>query len=82
MVNFYEMTKIVESYGAGPDGMFSYGGHVDRRFAMAVYSVMHNRASAVDWEIIDGVPKDKALSWVREFRETIWTARCPGGGVR
>ncbi len=36
-------------------------------FAMAVYSIMHNKASAVDWEIIDSIPKQKALEDIRKI---------------
>jgi hypothetical protein len=63
MPNFYEMTRILA--GGRRDEMFSHGGDVDGRFAMAVYSIMHNKASAVDWDIVDSVPKDRALSWIR-----------------
>lgn len=61
MANFYEMIGIMEGMG------FAHGGDVEGRFAMAVYSVMHNKASAVDWDIIDGVPKEKALAWIRSI---------------
>lgn len=66
MVSFYDMAIILESKG---DEMFSHGGDVDERFAMAVYSIMHNKANAVDWDIVDSVPKDRALSWVRSILE-------------
>lgn len=55
------MAEIMESAG------FAHGGDVPRRFAMAVYSIMHNKASAVDWDIVDGVPKEQALSWIRSI---------------
>jgi DnaJ domain len=44
---------------------FAHGGGVDRNFAMAVYSIMHNKADATDWEIIDSVPKDQAMEKIR-----------------
>jgi len=46
---------------------FAHDGNINRNFAMAVYSIMHNMASATDWEIIDGVPKDEALSKIRSI---------------
>lgn len=45
---------------------FVHGGDVDKNFAMAVYSIMHNMASAADWEIIDSVPKNRAMDMVRD----------------
>lgn len=46
---------------------FVHSGEINRNFAMAVYSIMHNKASAVDWEIIDSVPKHQALIWIRSI---------------
>lgn len=58
MPSFYEMVEMMEGMG------FVHGGDIPHAFAMAVYSIMHNKAGAVDWDIIDGVPKEKALSWI------------------
>lgn len=44
---------------------FAHRGDMDKNFAMAVYSIMHNMASATDWDIIDGVPKEEALARIR-----------------
>jgi hypothetical protein len=46
---------------------FSHDPSVGLEFAKAVHSIMHNMASAVDWEIIDSVPKDIALGRVRSI---------------
>lgn len=45
--------------------VFAHDGGVDRNFAMAVWSIMHNMADATDWDLIDSVPKSKALEMVR-----------------
>ena len=46
---------------------FAHEGGIDKNFAMAVYSIMHNMASAADWEIIDSIPKETALAKVRSI---------------
>lgn len=46
---------------------FVHDGGIDRNFVMAVYSIMYNKASATDWELIDSVPKQQALAWVRSI---------------
>lgn len=46
---------------------FAHQGDIDRNFAMAVYSIMHNMATAADWEIIDSIPKEEALDRVRSI---------------
>lgn len=46
---------------------FVHGGDINRNFAMAVYSIMHNKASAADWEIIDSIPKNQAIENIRRI---------------
>lgn len=49
--------------------MFVHKGDMNPNFAMAVYSIMHNKASATDWELIDSVPREKALEMIRGILE-------------
>lgn len=44
---------------------FIHRGDMNPNFAMAVYSIMHNKASATDWDLIDSVPRDRALEMIR-----------------
>ena len=46
---------------------FVHDGNIDKGFADAVWAVMHNMASAADWDIIDSVPKEQALEMVRSI---------------
>lgn len=47
--------------------MFVHDGDIDQNFAMAVYSIMHNKASATDWELIDSVPAETAMQRIRSI---------------
>jgi hypothetical protein len=46
---------------------FVHDGGMDNNFAMAVYSIMHNKASAADWDLIDSVPVDDAMQKIRRI---------------
>lgn len=59
-----DMLKIL---GGQQNEAFIHRGEIDKNFAMAVYSIMHNKASAIDWEIIDSVPKEKALENIKKI---------------
>ncbi len=48
---------------------FVHSSDMNPNFAMAVYSIMHNKASAADWNLIDSIPKDKALGMIRGILE-------------
>lgn len=46
---------------------FIHSSGINKHFAMAVYSIMHNKANATDWNIIDSVSKEKALQDIRSI---------------
>ena len=58
--------RVVRSRSRQTESFVHHGG-MDRNFAMAVYSIMHNKADATDWDIIDSVPGETALQRIRSI---------------
>lgn len=49
------------------ESFFHHSGDVDIKFAKAVHAIMYNMAGAMDWDVIDSVPKDQALKNIRSI---------------
>jgi hypothetical protein len=46
--------------------MFQHPAEVPVKIALAVYKIMHNQASADEWELLDKFPRNQVMEWVEK----------------
>jgi hypothetical protein len=67
LLDKYIATVKRRSQNQQNESFFHHSGGIGVKFAKAVHAVMHNMAGAMDWEVIDSIPKDQALEHIRSI---------------
>jgi len=57
----------MKSFSQFMNEMFAHPGDVPIPLAMSIYKVMHNQATADDWEQFDKLPREEVLIAVKEI---------------
>ena len=72
MLEFLEINPLLPAglpeydQGGQPGAAFHHDSQIPVPFALAVYRIMHNQATADDWELIDS-HRETALDWIKSI---------------